>query len=165
MPRRFAPRQFPTISQKVKIGGGGGIRTHGAISDTTVFKTVALDHSATPPCNRLFPKERVFLGRASSKKLKSSKPGRLLSPVSRLGRCASSRPRCGRPTRPPLHVAVCFRKNVYFSADRGSRISLADARDSGTAAASDMAAVLSSRAETRDPGADMPALDPGSSPG
>ena len=28
MPRRFAPRLFLTISQKVKIGGGGGIRTH-----------------------------------------------------------------------------------------------------------------------------------------
>jgi len=25
MPRRFAPRQFLTISQKVKIGGEGGI--------------------------------------------------------------------------------------------------------------------------------------------
>jgi hypothetical protein len=35
-------------------GGGGGIRTHGAVSRTTVFKTVALNHSATPPeCRRL----------------------------------------------------------------------------------------------------------------
>lgn len=30
-------------------GGGGGIRTHGTLSRTTVFKTVAIDHSATPP--------------------------------------------------------------------------------------------------------------------
>ncbi len=30
-------------------GGGGGIRTHGTVSRTTVFKTVALNHSATPP--------------------------------------------------------------------------------------------------------------------
>ena len=32
-------------------GGGGGIRTPGAVSRTTVFKTVAIDHSATPPAN------------------------------------------------------------------------------------------------------------------
>ncbi len=31
MPRRFAPRLFLTISQKVKIGGGGGIRTRGGV--------------------------------------------------------------------------------------------------------------------------------------
>ena len=29
--------------------GGGEIRTHGAVSHTTVFKTVAFNHSATPP--------------------------------------------------------------------------------------------------------------------
>jgi membrane-bound lytic murein transglycosylase B len=37
------------------FGGQGGIRTHGGVSPTTVFKTVALNHSATcpalqPPC-------------------------------------------------------------------------------------------------------------------
>jgi hypothetical protein len=30
-------------------GGGGGIRTHGTLSRTSVFKTGALNHSATPP--------------------------------------------------------------------------------------------------------------------
>ena len=30
-------------------GGGGGIRTHGTLARSTVFKTVAIDHSATPP--------------------------------------------------------------------------------------------------------------------
>ncbi len=29
--------------------GGGGIRTRGTVSHTTVFKTVAFNHSATPP--------------------------------------------------------------------------------------------------------------------
>ena len=29
-------------------GGGGGIRTHGTLSRSTVFKTAAFDHSATP---------------------------------------------------------------------------------------------------------------------
>ncbi len=30
-------------------GGGGGIRTHGRLPSTSVFKTGALNHSATPP--------------------------------------------------------------------------------------------------------------------
>src|SRR5262245_39891057 len=30
-------------------GGGGGIRTHGGVAPTAVFKTAALNHSATPP--------------------------------------------------------------------------------------------------------------------
>ena len=29
--------------------GGGGIRTHGRLSPTLVFKTRALNHSTTPP--------------------------------------------------------------------------------------------------------------------
>ena len=33
-----------------KLGGGeGGIRTHGTVSRTLVFKTSALNHSATSP--------------------------------------------------------------------------------------------------------------------
>ena len=31
------------------FGGGGRIRTHGTREGTTVFKTAALSHSATPP--------------------------------------------------------------------------------------------------------------------
>ena len=31
------------------VGGGGGIRTPGGLAPTTVFKTVAINHSATPP--------------------------------------------------------------------------------------------------------------------
>ena len=31
-------------------GGGGGIRTHGTVAGTTVFKTVSFNHSDTPPC-------------------------------------------------------------------------------------------------------------------
>ena len=30
-------------------GGGGGIRTHGGFNTSSVFKTDAIDHSATPP--------------------------------------------------------------------------------------------------------------------
>jgi hypothetical protein len=32
-----------------EFGGGGGIRTHGDLSATPVFKTGAFNHSATPP--------------------------------------------------------------------------------------------------------------------
>ena len=31
------------------IGGRGGIRTHGTVAGTTVFKTVSFDHSDTLP--------------------------------------------------------------------------------------------------------------------
>lgn len=30
--------------------GGGGIRTHGALARTTVFKTAPINRSGTPPC-------------------------------------------------------------------------------------------------------------------
>ncbi len=33
-------------------GGGGEIRTHGRVTPTAVFKTAALNRSATPPCFR-----------------------------------------------------------------------------------------------------------------
>ena len=33
-------------------GGWGGIRTHGALARTAVFKTAALNHSATHPARR-----------------------------------------------------------------------------------------------------------------
>lgn len=32
-----------------ELGGKGGIRTHGALADSTVFKTAAFNHSATFP--------------------------------------------------------------------------------------------------------------------
>ncbi len=35
-----------------KSGGQGGIRTHGELPPTTVFKTVALNHSATCPLTK-----------------------------------------------------------------------------------------------------------------
>ena len=35
--------------RQAKIGGGGGIRTHGALASTTVFETAPIGHSGTPP--------------------------------------------------------------------------------------------------------------------
>src|SRR5689334_79286 len=37
-----------------QAGGEGGIRTHGGVSPTTVFKTVALNHSATSPAGTIY---------------------------------------------------------------------------------------------------------------
>jgi hypothetical protein len=33
----------------ITVSGGGGIRTHGWLAPSTVFKTVPIDHSGTPP--------------------------------------------------------------------------------------------------------------------
>ena len=35
-------------------GGGGGIRTHGTLARTQVFKTCAFNHSATPPTFQVY---------------------------------------------------------------------------------------------------------------
>ena len=42
-----------TICFICAYGGGGGIRTHGRLSPTSVFKTGAFNHSATPPTTSL----------------------------------------------------------------------------------------------------------------
>ncbi len=41
------------------VGGGGGIRTHGALADTSVFKTDAFGHSATPPIGTQYAKRNT----------------------------------------------------------------------------------------------------------
>ena len=46
--RRDPPLAFTAIQLSILVGGGGGIRTPGAIH-SAVFKTAALNHSATPP--------------------------------------------------------------------------------------------------------------------
>jgi hypothetical protein len=43
------PKTPPTPDARRASGGGGGIRTHGSLSTTPVFKTGALNRSATPP--------------------------------------------------------------------------------------------------------------------
>jgi hypothetical protein len=42
-------------------GGRGEIRTHGGREPTTVFKTVALNRSATLPAKRHYSKELIIL--------------------------------------------------------------------------------------------------------
>ena len=45
--KKLPKEQF--LLKLVVDDGGGGIRTHGALADTLVFKTRALNHSTTPP--------------------------------------------------------------------------------------------------------------------
>ena len=45
--KKLLKEQF--LLKSVEDNGGGGIRTHGALADTLVFKTRALNHSTTPP--------------------------------------------------------------------------------------------------------------------
>ncbi len=47
-PARF--RKFLKANDS-ETGGRGGIRTHGGLAATTVFKTVSLNHSDTLPCS------------------------------------------------------------------------------------------------------------------
>ena len=57
------------VSQKHKLnlivykyGGEGGIRTHGTVAGTLVFKTRALNHSTTPPRVRLnCPRKLLYI--------------------------------------------------------------------------------------------------------
>ena len=46
----FSPRMATdVVGVGCDTGGGGGIRTHGGLAPSTVFKTVAFNRSATPP--------------------------------------------------------------------------------------------------------------------
>lgn len=43
------PSKYFGYVRIIGIGGWGGIRTHGELAPTAVFKTAALNHSATHP--------------------------------------------------------------------------------------------------------------------
>ena len=46
------PASVVVSAARPGAGGEGGIRTHGGREPTAVFKTAALNHSATSPCRR-----------------------------------------------------------------------------------------------------------------
>ena len=58
-------------------GGGGGIRTHGRLSPTSVFKTGAFNHSATPPTTMEVLGFYDVIKRLSEKKITALKVGYL----------------------------------------------------------------------------------------
>ena len=49
-------------SDNPESGGSGGIRTHGTLSRTAVFKTAAFNHSATLPLSPFRFSERTCQG-------------------------------------------------------------------------------------------------------
>ncbi len=60
----MAPEKYKPVLEpdcRCQCGGGGGIRTHGRLSPTSVFKTGAFDHSATPPTGRRLSDEIAIL--------------------------------------------------------------------------------------------------------
>ena len=55
-------KQIPTLSSGcLFIGGEGEIRTHGGIAPSTVFKTAALNRSATSPYIKIMRFENSFI--------------------------------------------------------------------------------------------------------
>jgi hypothetical protein len=47
-------------SRQNRHGGGGGIRTHGGVAPTTVFETVPIVHSGTPPRDIRYSSSSAF---------------------------------------------------------------------------------------------------------
>ena len=60
---------------ELPIGGGAGIRTLGGVSPTTVFETVPISRSGTPPWHPLIPVNRGLF-----KQIYRQPPGRILPP-------------------------------------------------------------------------------------
>ena len=60
----------PIAGSRQGSGGKGGIRTHGGVSPTPVFKTGALNHSATfpaaPSIRGLLQRKMVYAGHAAA---------------------------------------------------------------------------------------------------
>ena len=55
-----------------RIGGWGEIRTHGMLSHSAVFKTAALNHSATHPSSFIKLREEFCLKKLKSAKIKTA---------------------------------------------------------------------------------------------
>ena len=84
----------PLLGDTMKYGGQGGIRTHGELAPTAVFKTAALNHSATCPCAAAIARGRP----AASETL----PAR---PVARMTRLV--------PPRPSQAARICARRRLW----------------------------------------------------
>ena len=86
-------------------GGGGGIRTPGTRKGTTVFKTVAFDHSATPPGGRVMLRPSRFVKRAS--------PIKLLRAVRSRARRSAATTRRSAPTSATTRRGIPDRRNQF----------------------------------------------------
>ena len=63
---RITKPMFYHLTNRAWIGGNGEIRTHGAISDPTVFKTVAINQTL-PRFHKLVEDERIELSISACK--------------------------------------------------------------------------------------------------
>jgi hypothetical protein len=64
------------------LGGEGGIRTHGTVAGTIVFKTISIDHSDTSPEHATCLVKWTFLERYAWRRERDSNPrGGLLPPI------------------------------------------------------------------------------------
>ena len=61
------------MNRPADSGGRGGIRTHGGLAPTAVFKTAALNHSATLPMQQSMPVTEPF-GKRSTRDTRDSRP-------------------------------------------------------------------------------------------
>ena len=91
------------------FGGRGGIRTHGGVAPTAVFKTAALNHSATLP----WRPESGDRTRFRDRNLSMAARGSASTCDVRIGASCSNRPGMGRGAR--------IRRAAGARADRGSR--------------------------------------------
>jgi hypothetical protein len=54
MPTKTRTWSYTRMRASLSRSGGGGIRTHGWLAPSTVFKTVPIDHSGTPPSSGIW---------------------------------------------------------------------------------------------------------------
>ncbi|CAH1648042.1 hypothetical protein BOSEA31B_10015 [Hyphomicrobiales bacterium] len=102
---QFIARKQMILQMKLSggiSGGRGGIRTHGGLAPTAVFKTAALNHSATLPAQ--------VQCRPAGGFARGAKPFLPLFPAEITG-IASSKPRSFRPPSKRGHKVTPGRKN------------------------------------------------------
>ena len=102
-------RGDPRISNKGS-GGRGGIRTHGTLASTAVFKTAALNHSATLPV----PPRRSS-GNYRRRRRASSCPRRFFAGI-------SANPRLGRPAALLMATGISGCNVEWRLARQGKRL-------------------------------------------
>ena len=96
------------------VGGGGGIRTHGALAGTTVFETAPFDHSGTPPLRVSMRPDHPHMGSWPVETRRVSELGRAgRARAGRDGGGAHSVDRRALPAIvPPLFRQACFAPSV-----------------------------------------------------
>jgi hypothetical protein len=107
------------------LGGGGGIRTHGAVASTPVFETGPIDHSGTPPRRRGSytspPPSATVPGGSQPMRRRSASRVRLISAIARM----MSLLRCRRSPRKSWASPARCSLSVRPAAARGEAVARA----------------------------------------